>query len=73
MNVLKELFELHLKSSEIESFLLLADKELLEYAETHLHPSEETVFWSILNTTLKTHEEYFFKLGFETAKNLIVK
>jgi len=73
MDVIQELYNAHAHSLETEKTLLELDKELMKYIESNVASTEKAIFLATLESIMKSREQYFFQLGFNTAKNLLLK
>jgi len=72
MDMIQELYNICSDSLDAEKALLEINKELLEYIESNISDNEKVVFLYTLESIIINREKYFFKAGFQTAKNLIL-
>lgn len=73
MNAVKELYDACSKSQETEESLMQFDKELIDCIECNIPDSDKVILMDTFNLVTKNKEEYYFKAGFQTAIDLIIK
>lgn len=73
MDAVKELYDVCSKSQETEESLMQFDKELIDCIEYNIPDSDKVILMDTFNSVTKNKEEYYFKAGFQTAIDLIIK
>jgi hypothetical protein len=73
MNLLKELYDAYEHSSEAETTLLETNQKLAECIEASVGDEEKIILLNAIESIMKHREQFFFKAGFYTARDLILK
>lgn len=73
MDAMQELYDAHIHSSKTEEILLKMDKDLLDFIESNIDSGAKSLFLDTVESVIKNRDQYFFRLGFSTARELLMK
>ena len=73
MDAMRELYDAHIHSSKTEKALLETSKDLLDFIESNIDSGAKPLFLDTVESIIRNREQYFFRLGFSTAIELVTK
>lgn len=73
MDAMRELYNAHNHSSKTEEVLLEMNKDLLDFIESNIDSGAKPLFLDAVESIIRNREQYFFRLGFSTARELLMK